>query len=110
MSSIGPTSTQLRALLNNHMPLSSTCSIKCDDADLMNKEGDALTMLASLVLRAGCMCVTPADGTGEVTREQVNAFLEMALTLLMPEQIANLKKWQDTRASTVALFTYQQLQ
>ena len=91
------------------MPLSSTCSIKCDDVDLMNKEGDALTTLASLVLRAGCMCVTPADGTG-VTREQVKAFLDMALTLLMPEQIANLKKWQDTRASTVALSTYQQLQ
>ncbi len=56
------------------------------------------------------MCITPTDGTGEVTREQVKAFLALALTLLTPEKKANLEKWQDTRASTVALFTYQQLQ
>jgi hypothetical protein len=113
MSSIAPTKEQLRALLNNHKCFDRdprTGSYDCTYSQQKEKGGEPLLMLASLVSTAGLMCITLTDGTGKVTREQVKAFLDMALTLLTPEQKANLKNWQDTRASTVALFTYQQLQ
>lgn len=113
MSSVGPTSEQLTELLKNHTPLPNaprTGSCDCAYHQQRKKGGEPLLTLICLVLRAGCMCVTPTDGTGEVTQEQVKDFLVMALTLLTPVQKANLEKWEDTRASTVALSTYQQLQ
>ena len=112
MSSIGPTSEQLVALLKNHTSFSidpRTGSCDCAYHQQQEKGGEPLLMLASLVFSAGRMCITHADETG-VTREHVTAFLDTALTLLTPEQKANLENLQYTRASTVALFTYQQLQ
>jgi hypothetical protein len=80
------------------------------DNALLQKGRDALLKLRDLVKIASCMCITSTDGTGKVSREQVRAIYDMALPLLTQPQKSNLDNWMDTRGSTVATYTYQQLQ
>lgn len=112
MSSVALTQKELTALLKNHTAFSidpNGCVVMTDEA-LFEKGGDALLKLRELVRIASCMCRTPTDGSGTVSRDQVKAFYEMALSLLTQTQKSNLDNWMDTRGSTVATYTYQQLQ
>jgi hypothetical protein len=111
MSSV-PTQKELKELFQNNkcFPVDYKGCVVMTDEALREKGGDSLLKWRDLVWNSSCMCVTSTNGDGTVSREQVRAIYYMALPLLTQTQKSNLDNWMDTRGSTVATYTYQQLQ
>ena len=71
---------------------------------------EQLLKLNSASISASILCITNVDGSG-ITRKEVLEFYKMGMSLLTPDQKADLNNWQRyTRDSTVALYAYRRLQ
>lgn len=93
-----PTQKKLCGLLNDHQPLK-----QCKNPKL-------LTELDNAAISASILCVHDSDGTG-MTRKNIRKFYTASLSLLTPEQQADLPNWAAYNSdSTVALYTYRRLQ
>jgi hypothetical protein len=112
MSSIGPTSDAIIALLKNHTPLDIDANgvIVCTNDAIEKIGGRELLELRDTHILAIQLKKTFATADNYVNRDQVIAFHQMVLTLLTPEQVLGLDDWRtNTLPSTVATYAYTQL-
>jgi hypothetical protein len=102
MSSVGPTKEELAVLLNSRDPL-HTDDIVTTQGAFYNTVAyiSCLEKLRQFSLYAGGLCIASKTPDGFVTRKQVIDFIEMAMTLLTPDQKANLSKLSNCGSQSV---------